>query len=698
MAVSQVRAQLNGIWYTLTYNSATGKYEANITPVDISSGQTGGYFPAVVEAKNAESTSTLSGSTYPGLRLVVEDKTAPVLLVTAPVNGFITNAATIMVSGIATDSSGIQSVKVNGIAVTVGADGTWSAIVNLAEGENTITVVATDNPGNSTTETRTGTRDSTAPTIALTAPTIGQIVSNANFTVKGTVSDDRSGVSGVTVNDGAASVSNGIFSKPITLSEGVNQVTAVATDIAGNTATASGSVLLDTIPPTLNVTYPAANLITNQPSLTVIGTASDNGSGLASVLVNGQTVPVNGESWSADLTLQEGQNQIVVTATDRAGLTTTITRDVQLDTQKPVLTLVSPPEGWLGTNTPTATFRATDEDGGSGVNINSVVVKLDDMVQTSGITINGADIIFTPPSPLNDGQHVITVTVEDMAGNVRGLSASYGIDTIPPELTINEPWLRCIVDWESVNLVGIAADNGSGVASVTVNGVEAALDVSGAFSAAIPLDVGENTIVVAAVDQVGLTTTQTIWMLRLITDRTQEDVDRVISLLQKSWSGLTAEEKAFWMGVVKGAYNASDMNRVGTAVQYLTKELQRRGYDPKTQPIPIKHTKTQYKIGPDGYMVLNTDKNPILETTEWTDTTWTVDDIPEQDQTLTYLENVKEIRKQLPVQAPDVPADMEEFTFEEANAIEVNLVETDRLFPLLERSAIYCGEAFCGEF
>ena len=59
----------------------------------------------------------------------------------------------------------------------------------------------------------------------------------------------------------------------------------------------------------------------------------------------------------------------------------------------------------------------------------------------------------------------------------------------------------------------------------------------------------------------------------LIFDRTQADVDRVYALKQKILTGgltsLTAEEKAEYMGGMRGAYNATDLNRVGQAVSYL---------------------------------------------------------------------------------------------------------------------------------
>ena len=62
-------------------------------------------------------------------------------------------------------------------------------------------------------------------------------------------------------------------------------------------------------------------------------------------------------------------------------------------------------------------------------------------------------------------------------------------------------------------------------------------------------------------------------LLNLITDRTQADVDCVRQLAAKGWAAMTAEERAAWNGGLKGAYNASDLNRVGSAVEYVANRL-----------------------------------------------------------------------------------------------------------------------------
>ena len=62
-------------------------------------------------------------------------------------------------------------------------------------------------------------------------------------------------------------------------------------------------------------------------------------------------------------------------------------------------------------------------------------------------------------------------------------------------------------------------------------------------------------------------------MLNLITDRTQADVDRVQYLASVGWENMTDAEKAEWSTPLKGAYNASDLNRVGAAVTYISNRL-----------------------------------------------------------------------------------------------------------------------------
>ena len=73
--------------------------------------------------------------------------------------------------------------------------------------------------------------------------------------------------------------------------------------------------------------------------------------------------------------------------------------------------------------------------------------------------------------------------------------------------------------------------------------------------------------------------------MNLIYDRTAEDVERALALAKKAEAGtLTDAEKTEWLAGMKGCYNATDMNRVSTAVQTLAAELNAAGYTVETIP------------------------------------------------------------------------------------------------------------------
>ena len=99
------------------------------------------------------------------------DTVPPTLSITAPADKLVTNKTAVTVTGTtndATSSPVTVTVKLNsGTAetVTVGSDGTFSKALTLVTGTNTITVVAKDSAGKTTTVTRTVTVDTTAPVI-----------------------------------------------------------------------------------------------------------------------------------------------------------------------------------------------------------------------------------------------------------------------------------------------------------------------------------------------------------------------------------------------------------------------------------------------------------------------------------------------------------------------------------------------------
>lgn len=79
-----------------------------------------------------------------GLAATAQAAYTPSVAIASPASGSTTAAATATVTGTASDVSGISSVVVDGQAVTVAANGGWSASVPLTAGANTITATATN--------------------------------------------------------------------------------------------------------------------------------------------------------------------------------------------------------------------------------------------------------------------------------------------------------------------------------------------------------------------------------------------------------------------------------------------------------------------------------------------------------------------------------------------------------------------------
>jgi hypothetical protein len=277
MAIKTVRAKVNGTWHNLTYNSSTKKWEASITaPGATSYNLPGGCYNIEVEATNdAGTTGTASAATLDGLKLVVREKVAPVITILSPSSGaYVTNSKQPVVFTVI-DETGGSGVDLDTLVVK--QDGVSAA----------------------------------ASTLAKTAVTGGYSVT---------------------------------YTPAAALSDGSHTVTIDVSDHDGNAAVQkTTSYTVDTVPPTLNVTAPEAGLITNSASLTVRGTTNDATSSPVTVRVSLNGVDKGAATVSADgsftkaLTLANGSNTIVVTSTDAAGKSSSVTRTVTLDTSVPVI-------------------------------------------------------------------------------------------------------------------------------------------------------------------------------------------------------------------------------------------------------------------------------------------------------------------------------------------------------------------------
>jgi RHS repeat-associated protein len=228
----------------------------------------------------------------------------------------ITKDTVATVWGTVTDSTSV-TVTVNGTPVPLDPD-TFKTTVNLVEGLNTITIVATDAAGNTTTVTRTITRDTIPPTLTISSPSDSTVTNQNAVQISGTVSDSTSVT--LTANGQNVTVSNGTFSTSVSLTEGISTITIVATDAAGNTTTINRIIGMYTITPVITIQSPQNNSTVSDSAVTVSGMVQD--STKATVTINGNTVPVNSDgSFSITVPLAAGANQIMISATDAAGNT-----------------------------------------------------------------------------------------------------------------------------------------------------------------------------------------------------------------------------------------------------------------------------------------------------------------------------------------------------------------------------------------
>ena len=129
-----------------------------------------------------------AGHSTDSVRTVIRDTQQPVLTVTNPANNAVTKQANITVSGTVTDQTAV-TVNANGVPLPVDGAGQFTGDVSLAEGQNFVTVTATDAAGNAATVVRSVTRDTQAPVLTVTAPVDGVTINAYHVTVTGSVTD-----------------------------------------------------------------------------------------------------------------------------------------------------------------------------------------------------------------------------------------------------------------------------------------------------------------------------------------------------------------------------------------------------------------------------------------------------------------------------------------------------------------------------
>ena len=343
-------------------------------------------------------------------------------------------------------------------STTVTADGTWSvtwASGTLEGGEYStgVTIVSADAFGNTTTITDTVVIDTVALITIDTANVETDGIVNAveredGVTLTGTAQAGSTVVVSFGTGSHQATVdANGNWSADFAMSELPTgeleaEVTAVATDALGNSSTATGMVDIDTLVRdfAFTGTTGGADGVINSAeaaqSLVMTGTTEPGSSVMVSFGGTSQaaTVAANG-SWTVSFaasTIPSGEVTAVMTAvaTDIAGNTDTITRDVEIDRDGGILTIsAAPVEGDDIVNE----VEASDGVVLTGTsNANAVVtVTMNGVSKTVNADASGNWTANYSSADVAPGVYTaqITATTTDSAGNTLNASDSVEVDT-----------------------------------------------------------------------------------------------------------------------------------------------------------------------------------------------------------------------------------------------------------------------------
>ena len=350
----------------------------------------------------------------------------------------------------------------------VGKEGTWTVkLPTQTDGEHTWSVVQID--GSKTTDAGNITVTvSTAEAAITLATTAGDNVLNASeqsagFTLSGASKNLAQGTAlTVTLNgktyttevgaDGTWSV-NVPAADAQALGDGTWTVNVSGKDAAGNTVSGSQTIGVDSVAPTLSVDTLAQDNIINaaehsQP-LTLTGKTTAEAGQIVTVTLNGKnynaTVGSDG-NWSVTLAaddvqaLNEGNHTLTVNVSDKAGNGSSVTADFTVDTTAPVVTIdtVAGDDILNTSEQGQAQIISGQTSGASAGDV--VTVTVGGQSCTGVVLADGSWSVGVPASvlgALGEGNHTISVSVTDAAGNTGSATHGITLSGNPPEFTID---------------------------------------------------------------------------------------------------------------------------------------------------------------------------------------------------------------------------------------------------------------------
>ncbi|TQI78977.1 Ig-like protein group 3 [Serratia fonticola] len=558
-----VTVTLGGKTYTGTVDGS-GHWSVTVPAADLQALPDGTPALSVVVTDAAGNSNTLNTT-------VTVDETAPTLTVNVVAGDDVLNAAEVQVaqtvSGTAsvTDAGRTVTLTLNGKTYTavVQPDGTWSAslpaadLQALSDGSHNLVATLTDAAGNSTTVTHgisVEANPADLPTLSIGIFAGNDVLDGAEVKTAQTISGSTTHVQAgqtvtVTLNGKtytATVLADGSWSTSVPaadlalLTNGQTTITASVSDSAGNPASASHDVTVDTSLSGLSIDVIAGddklNLAESQLPLAISGSSTNLAVGTTvTVTLNGKTytgTTLADGAWSvsvpaADLALlADGTTTVTVTATDLAGNPVSGSHDLGVFIHSlPDATLNTPFGDGILNGTEAAQPQTISGSTGITTPGQTVTVTLGGKTYTASVDGSGNWSVTVPAADLQalpDGTPALSVVVSDAAGNSNTLNTTVTVDETAPTLTVNVVAGDDVLNAAEVQV----AQTVSGTASVadagrtvtlTLNGktYTAVVQPDGTWSASLPaadlqaLSDGSHNLVATLTDAAGNSTTVT---------------------------------------------------------------------------------------------------------------------------------------------------------------------------------------------
>ncbi|WP_423250545.1 Ig-like domain-containing protein [Enterobacter roggenkampii] len=356
---------------------------------------------------------------------------------------------------------------------TVDASGNWSVgvpasvISALTDGTVTLSATITDSAGNSSTQTHDVVVNTAS--VALTVNTVsGDDVINAaeagsSLVINGSSAQFASGTQVTVTLNGktytATIQSDGTWTTTVpaadvgALADGARyQVSVSAQDSAGNSASATHGISVDTTAPVVSIGTLSVDDMLNaaeaQQPLTVHGSSSAEAGQTVTVTLGGKTYTAlvgSDGTWTLDVpaadlaALSQGALKVTASVNDKAGNSGQTTHTLTVDTVAPTVTISTVADDDIVNNAEqlagqTIRGTTTAEQG------QTVTVSFNGHSYQATVGADGSWSVFVPGRDflgLSDGEYTITASVSDRAGNPGSATHDVTLNGDVPTITIN---------------------------------------------------------------------------------------------------------------------------------------------------------------------------------------------------------------------------------------------------------------------